>query len=77
MIAPDEQQSHRFAVEGRDPNGGARTVIGWAQPMYLHGAAGGARAVVVAVDTTPRTAVLLDERAALALADAIRAAVSR
>lgn len=65
-------QSHRFAITGRDPDHRNRTVILWREIDLIRGEV--VRHVVVTLDATMRTAVILNLAQAVKLADALRTA---
>jgi hypothetical protein len=65
-------QRHRHALTGRDPDRCNRTIILWRETDLVHGRV--VRCVVITLDTTMRTAVILTLPQALELADALRAA---
>ncbi len=65
-------RSHRHALTGRDPDDLNRTVIVWRETNPVQG--GVMRHVVITLDTTMLTAVILTLSQALELAGALRAA---
>jgi hypothetical protein len=67
-------QDHRHAITGRDPDSCNRTVILWRETDLVHGRV--ERHVVITLDATPRTAVILTLPQAVELADALRAAAA-
>jgi hypothetical protein len=71
-VNPD--QDHRHAVTGRDGDSRNRTVILWRETDLVHGRV--ERHVVITLDATPRTAVILTLSQAAELADALRAAAA-
>ncbi|MGH4010646.1 MAG: hypothetical protein ACRDTH_21210 [Pseudonocardiaceae bacterium] len=67
-----EDQSHRFVITGQDPEGRSRTIILWRDTDLIDGKV--VRRVVITVDTTLKTATILTQRNAVAVAEAILAA---
>lgn len=66
------EQDHRHAITGRDLDRRNRTVILWRETDLVQGSV--ERHVVVTLDATSRTAVILTLPQAVELADALRAA---
>ena len=71
MMNPDDQ-SHRFVITGRDPEGHSRTIILWRDTDLIDGKV--VRRVVITVDATMRTATILTQGEAVKVAEAILAA---
>ena len=71
MMNP-EDQSHRFVLTGQDPEGHSRTIILWRDTDLIDGKV--VRRVVITVDATMRTATILTQEEAVAVAQAILAA---
>ena len=71
MMNP-EDQSHRFVITGQDPEGRSRTIILWRDTDLLDGKI--VRRVVITVDATIKTATILTQVEAVAVAEAILAA---
>jgi hypothetical protein len=71
MMNP-EDQSHRFVITGQDPEGHSRTIILWRDTDLIDGKV--VRRVVITVDATLKTATILTQRDAVAVAEAILAA---
>jgi hypothetical protein len=67
-----EDQSHRFALTGEDPEGRPRTIILWRETDLVHGQV--VRRVHVTLDATLKTATILTQRDAAKVAEAILAA---
>jgi hypothetical protein len=67
-------QSHRQAITGRDCGNGNRTVILWRETDLVNGRV--ERQVVITLDATLRTAVILTLPQAAELADALSAAAA-
>ena len=65
-------QSHRFALTGRDPEGHHRTIILWREVDLVDGKV--VRRVVVTLDSTMNTATVLTLAQAVEMAQAILAA---
>lgn len=68
-------RSHRHALTGRDSDDLNRTIILWRETVLVHG--GVVRKVVITLDATMRTAVILTSPQAVELADAVRAAAGQ
>lgn len=68
------EQDHRHAITGRDLDSRNRTVILWRETDLVQGSV--ERHVVVTLDATSRTAVILTLPQAVELADALRAAAA-
>ena len=66
------ERNHRHALTGRDSDGRNRTVILWREVELVHGQV--QRHVVITLDATLCTAVILTLQQAIELADALRAA---
>jgi hypothetical protein len=58
-----EDQSHRFALTGKDPEGRPRTIILWRETDLVHGTV--VRRVHVTLDATLRTATILTQGEAI------------
>ncbi len=69
-VNPDQDRRH--AITGRDLDSCNRTVILWREIDLVHGQV--ERHIVITLDATPRTAVILTLPQAVELADALRAA---
>ena len=67
-----EDQSHRFAITGRDLDGRPRTIILWREVDLVRGTV--VRRVVVTLDATINTATTLTFAQAVEVAEAILAA---
>ncbi|MGH3936573.1 MAG: hypothetical protein ACRDS1_16605 [Pseudonocardiaceae bacterium] len=67
-----EDQSHRFVITGRDPDGRPRTIILWREVDLVHGTV--MRRVVVTLDATINTSTVLTFAQAVEVAQAILAA---
>jgi hypothetical protein len=65
-------QSHQHAITGRDPGDRNRTLILWKETDLIHGKL--VRHVVIILDTTLRTAVMLSLPEVVELANALRMA---
>ena len=65
-------QSHRFALTGRDPDGHRRTIILWREVDLVDGKV--VRRVVLTLDSTMNTATVLTFAQAVEVAQAILAA---
>ena len=74
MMNP-EDQSHRFVITGQDPEGRSRTVILWRDTDLIDGKV--VRRVVITVDATMKTATILTQRDAVAVAEAMILAAGR
>ncbi|MGH3825211.1 MAG: hypothetical protein ACRDRA_20590 [Pseudonocardiaceae bacterium] len=66
------EQSHRFALTGRDPEGRNRTIILWQEADLVDGNV--VRRVVVTLDATMATATVLTCPEAVEVAQALLAA---
>jgi hypothetical protein len=66
------EQSHRFALTGRDPEGRNRTIILWQEADLVDGNV--VRRVVLTLDATMKTATVLTCPEAIEVAEAILAA---
>ena len=66
------EQSQRFTLAGQDPQGHSRTIIGWREVDLVEGRI--QRRMVLTLDATMRTAVILSCPQAVELAQAILAA---
>ena len=71
-VKPD--QSHRHAITGRDSDSRNRTVILWRETDLIDGRV--ERHIVITLDATLRTAVILTLTQAIELADALRVAAA-
>lgn len=65
-------KTHRYVLTGRDFDSRNRTVILWREADLVSGEA--ERRIVITLDATRRTAVILTLQQAIELADALRAA---
>jgi hypothetical protein len=65
-------QSHRFALTGQDPKGRNRTIILWHEADLVGGNV--MRRVMITLDATMNTAVVLTRAQAIEVAQAILAA---
>ncbi len=65
-------QSHRFAITGKDPEGNARTIILWRETDLVNGIV--VRRVVLTLDATMTTATVLTRDEAAEVAQALLAA---
>ena len=74
MMNP-EDQSHRFVITGEDPDGHPRTIILWRDTDLVDGKV--VRRVVITVDATLRTATILTQRDAVAVAEAMTRAAGQ
>ena len=70
-----EDQSHRFVITGEDPEGHSRTVILWRDTDLVDGKV--MRRVVITVDATMRTATILTQGEAVAVAEAMTRAAGQ
>ena len=68
------EKDHRHAVTGRDSDSCNRTVILWRETDLVRGRV--ERNVVITLDATSRTTVILTLSQAVELADALRAAAT-
>jgi hypothetical protein len=73
MMNP-EDQSHRFVLTGQDPEGRSRTIL-WRDTDLVDGKV--VRRVVITVDATMRTATILTQRDAVAVAEAMTRAAGQ
>lgn len=69
MIWNDSEQTHRFVLRAMAPNGESRTLIGWRTAVVVNGLV--LRRVVLTLDTTFDTAVVLTPAQAESLAASI------
>ena len=74
MMNP-EDQSHRFVITGQDPEGRSRTIILWRDTDLLDGKI--VRRVVITVDATIKTATILTQGEAVAVAEAMTRAAGQ
>lgn len=65
-------QSHRFALTGKDPDGNARTIILWRETDLVDGTV--IRRVVLTLDATMTTATVFTRDEAAEVAQALIAA---
>lgn len=65
-------QTHRFALTGKDPDGNARTIILWRETELLDGTV--VRRVVLTLDATMTTATVFTRDEAAQVAQALLAA---
>jgi hypothetical protein len=70
-----EDQSHRFVITGEDPEGRSRTIILWRETDLVDGKV--VRRVVITVDATLRTATILTQGEAVAVAEAMTLAAGQ
>jgi hypothetical protein len=70
-----EDQSHRFALTGKDPDGRPRTIVLWRETDFLHGQV--VRRVHVTLDATFKTTTILTQGEAVKVAEAILAAARK
>ncbi|MGH3695060.1 MAG: hypothetical protein ACRDRX_13915 [Pseudonocardiaceae bacterium] len=68
------EQSHRFALTGKDPQGNSRTILLWRETDLIEGTV--VRRVVVTVDATMNTATVLTRAEAVEVARAMLAAAT-
>jgi hypothetical protein len=74
MMNP-EDQSHRFVITGEDPDGHPRTIILWRDTDLIDGKV--VRRVVITVDATLKTATILTQEEAVAVAEAMTRAAGQ
>jgi hypothetical protein len=74
MMNP-EDQSHRFVIIGQDPEGRSRTIILWRDTDLVDGKV--VRRVVITVDATLKTATILTQGEAVAVAEAMTRAAGQ
>ena len=74
MMNP-EDQSHRFVITGQDPEGRSRTIILWRDTDLIDGKV--VRRVVITVDATLKTATILTQGEAVAVAEAMTRAAGQ
>ena len=70
-----EDQSHRFVITGQDPEGRSRTIILWRDTDLVDGKV--IRRVVITVDATLKTATILTQGEAVAVAEAMTLAAGQ
>ena len=70
-----EDQSHRFVITGEDPEGRPRTIILWRETDLVDGKV--VRRVVITVDATLKTATILTQGEAVAVAEAMTRATGQ
>ena len=63
------ERSHRFAITGKDPEGGDRTIMVWRETDLIEGKV--QRRVLVTLDATMNTATVLTRDQAVEVAQAI------
>ena len=73
MMNPKDQ-SHRFVITGQDPDGRPRTIL-WRDTDLIDGKV--VRRVVITVDATLKTATILTQSDAVAVAEAMTRAAGQ